>query len=115
MRIPKPCLSVPREKKSQWLRYVNVSPTLVIYTSMERFTGVLTTAWKPKIKKFEIVEIEFCPYPEKRNRLGFVDISHTVSPTLVINTSMERFSRVLQHEKQKIAIFFLSKKVEIVF
>ena len=54
-----------------------------------------TTAWKPQnliffSKKFEI---EFCPYPdfpyaEKRNRPGFVDIS----PTLVIDTSTERFS-----------------------
>ena len=43
-------------------------------------------------KKFEI---EFCPYPDfpyavKRNRPGFVDIS----PTLVIDTSTEMFSRV---------------------
>ena len=47
-------------------------------------------------KKFEIDEIEFCPYPEfpydeKRNRPGFVNIS----PTLVIDTSTERSSRVL--------------------
>ena len=52
-------------------------------------------------KKFEIDEIEFCPYPEfpyaeKRNRPGFVNIS----PTLVIDTSTERSSRVLQHENQ---------------
>ena len=54
-------------------------------------------------KKFEIDEIEFCPYPEfpyaeKRNRPGFVNIS----PTLVIDTSMERSSRVLHHGNQKI-------------
>ena len=36
------------------------------------------------ISKFEIDKIEFCPYPEKRNRPGFVYIS----PTLVIDTSM---------------------------
>ena len=40
---------------------------------------------------FKKYEIEFCPYSdfpyaEKRNRHGFVDIS----PTLVIDTSMER-------------------------
>ena len=40
-------------------------------------------------KKIENDEIEFCPfpecpYPEKGNRLGFVDIS----PILVIDTSM---------------------------
>ena len=60
-------------------------------------------------------EIEFCPYPdfpyaEKRNRPDFVDIS----PTLVIDTSTERFSRVLQHGKQKFDFFF-SKKFEIEF
>ena len=58
-------------------------------------------------KKFEI---EFClypdfPYAEKRNRPGFVDIS----PTLVIDASTERFSRVLQHGNQKIDFFFQIK------
>ena len=38
-----------------------------------------------------------CPYPEKRNHLSFV----TISPTLVIDTSMERSSRVLQHGNTK--------------
>ena len=41
-----------------------------------------------------------CPYPEKRNHPGFVNIS----PTLVIDTSMERFSRVLHHGNPKIWI-----------
>ena len=58
-------------------------------------------------KKFEIDEIEFCPYPEfpyaeKKNRPGFVNIS----PTLVIDTSTERSSRVLQHGNQKIWFYF---------
>ena len=53
-------------------------------------------------KKFEIDEIEFCPYPESpyleiRNRPVFVD----VSPTLVIDTSMERSSGVLQRGNKK--------------
>ena len=66
-------------------------------------------------KKFEIEEIEFCPYPEfpyaeKRNRPGFVNIS----PTLVTDTSTERSSRVLQHENQK-NFFFFFKKFEIEF
>ena len=70
--------------------------------------------WK-NFKKFEIDEIEFCPYPEfpyaeKKNRPGFVNIS----PTLVIDTSTERSSRVLQHKNQKIWFFF-SKKFEIEF
>ena len=74
-----------------------------------------TTPWKPGnviffFKKLEIDAIEFCPYPEfpyaeKRNRPGFVNIS----PTLVIDTSTERSSRVLQHGNQK--FFFFFKKV----
>ena len=56
-------------------------------------------------KKFEI---EFCPYPEfpnavKRNRPGFIKISLT----LVIDTSMERSSQVLQHGNHKKFDFFL--------
>ena len=96
------------------LSFVNMSPTLVIDTSMERSSRVLHHG-NPKIwfffsKKFEI---EFCPYPdfpyaEKRNCPGFVDNS----PTLVIDTSTERFSRVLQHGNQKIDF---SKKFEIEF
>ena len=39
-----------------------------------------------------------CLYPEKRNHLIFINIS----PTLVIDTSMERSSRVLQHGNPKI-------------
>ena len=39
------------------------------------------------------VHLSICPYPEKRNYPGFVNIS----PTLVIDTSMESSSRVLQH------------------
>ena len=41
-----------------------------------------------------------CPYPEKRNHLSFVNIS----PTLVIDKSMERSSLVVteqQHENPK--------------
>ena len=45
------------------------------------------------------------PYPEKKNHPSFVNIS----PTLVIDASMERSSRVLQHENT----FFLFKKFEI--
>ena len=54
--------------------------------------------------------LSICPYPEKRNHPGFVNISSTV----VIDTSMERSSRVLQHwNKKKIELF--SKKFEIKF
>ena len=54
------------------------------------------------------VRLSICPYPEKRNHHSFVNIS----PTLVIDTSMERSSRVLQHEDPKIWFFF-SKKFKI--
>ena len=43
-----------------------------------------------------------CPYPEKRNHLSFVN----VNPTLEIDTSMERSSRVLHHGNPKMWIFF---------
>ena len=52
---------------------------------MERFSRVLHHG-NPEMwnffKKFEIDEIEFCPYPEfpyakKKNRPGFVNISPT--------------------------------------
>ena len=56
------------------------------------------------------VRLSICPYPEKRYHPSFVNIS----PTLVIDTSMERSSRVLHHGNPKIWFFF-SKKFEIVF
>ena len=112
VRIPKPCLSVrlSAPEKRYHHSFVNISPTLVIDTSMERSSRVLHHG-NPEMwnffKKFEIGEIEFCPYPEflyaeKKNRPGFVNIS----PTLVIDTSTERSSRVLQYENQKIWFFF---------
>ena len=52
--------------------------------------------------------VSVCPYPEKRNHHSFVNIS----PTLVIDTSMESSSRVLQHGNPKIWFFF-SQKFEI--
>ena len=100
------------------LSFANISPTLVIDTSMEWSSRLLhhgnPEMWKI-FKKFEIDESKFCPYPEfpyaeKKNRPGFVNIS----PTQVIDTSTERSSRVLQHGNQKIW-FFSSKKFEIEF
>ena len=43
--------------------------------------------------------VSVCQYPEKRNHPGLVNIS----PTIVIDTSMGRSSRVFHHEKSKIA------------
>ena len=45
-----------------------------------------------------------CQYPKKRNHPSFVNIS----PTLVIDTSIERSSRVLQHGNTKISDDFAS-------
>ena len=59
-----------------------------------------------------------CPYPEKKSHSIFVNIS----PTIVIDTSMERSSRVLQHGNPKFFFFFqkssklnfdLSRRAEI--
>ena len=44
-----------------------------------------------------------CPHPEKGNPLSFVNIS----PTLVIDASMERSSRVLRNGNPKIWFFFI--------
>ena len=49
--------------------------------------------------------LSVCPHPEKRNHHSFVNMS----PTIVIDTSMERSSRVLHHGNPKIWFFF--KKV----
>ena len=50
-----------------------------------------------------------CPHPEKRYNHSFVNIS----PTLVIDTSMERSSWVLHQGNPKMWFFFFSKKFEI--
>ena len=46
--------------------------------------------------------VSICPHPEKRNHHSFVNIS----PTLVIDASMGRSLRVLQHGNPKIWIFY---------
>ena len=56
------------------------------------------------------LSVHFFPCPEKRNNPGFVNIS----PTLVINTSLESSSRVLQHGKPKIWII-LRKISKLIF
>ena len=112
MRIPKPCLSVclsvclsicPYPEKRNHHSFVNISPTLVIDTSMERSSQVLHDA-KPKIWIFfqKSSKFEFWLVLKSWNNLSVVNIS----PTLVIDTSMERSSRVLQHGNPKIWYFF---------
>ena len=87
------------------LSFVNISPTLVIDTSMERSSRELHDA-NPKIFFFffqNSSKFEFGLVLKSWNNLSFVNIS----PTLVIDTSMERSSRVLQHGNPKIWFFFL--------
>ena len=83
------------------LSFVNISPTLVNDTSIERSSQVLhrenSKIWffSQKSSKFE-----FWLVLKSWNNLSFVNIS----PTLVIDTSMEKSSRVLQHWNPKILI-----------
>ena len=121
MRIPKPCLSVcpsvrlsvclsicPYPEKRNHPGFVNISPTLEIVTSMERSSRVLQHG-NPKIWFFfqKSLKFEFWLVTKSWNHLSFVNIS----PTLVIDTSMERSSRELHHGNPK--IWFFSKKFEI--
>ena len=62
---------------------------------------IITRFWNPHIMRIPksclSVRPPFCPYPEKRNHHSFVDIS----PSLGIDTSMERSALVLKHGKPK--------------
>ena len=104
VRIPKPCLSVcPHPEKRYHHSFVNISPTLVIDTSMERSSRVLHHG-NPKIWFFFFFskKFEFWLLTKSWNHLSFVNISST----LVIDTSIERSSRVLHHGNPKIWFFF---------
>ena len=127
-RIPKPCQSVclsvcpsvcpsvclsvcpsvcPYPEKRNHHSFVNISPTLVIDTSMERSSRVLRHG-NPKIGFFffqKSSKFEFWLLTKSWNHLSFVNIS----PTLVIDTSMERSLRVLQHGNKKNDFFFFKK------
>ena len=124
VRIPKPCLSVrlsvrlsvclsvcpsvcPHPEKRYHHSFVNISLTLMIDTSMERSSRVLHHG-NPKIWFFfqKSSKFEFWLLMRSWNHLIFVNIS----PTLVIDTSMERSSRVLHHGNPEIW-FFSFKKV----
>ena len=63
MRIPKPCLSVcPYPEKRNHHSFVNISPTLVIDTSMERSSHEYYTMETQKFDFFLKFEIEFDLY-----------------------------------------------------
>ena len=121
VRIPKPCLSVrlsirlsicpsvcQHPEKRNHHSFVNISPTLVIDASMERFSRVLQHG-NPKNWFFFLksVKFEIWLLTKSWNHLSFVNIS----PTLVIDTSMEWSSRVLHHGNPKMWKIF--KEFEI--
>ena len=104
-----PQVFVPEEKKSPLLRRYQS------FSNSPSFNGKVftsTTAWKlinlifffQKSSKLNF-DLYFWPMPRSWNHLSFVNIS----PTLVIDTSMERSSRDLQHVNPK--IWFFSKNV----
>ena len=81
--------------------FVNISPTLIIDTSMERSSRVLHH--RNPIFFQKSLKFEFWLVLKSRNHHSFVNIS----PTLIIDTSMESSSRVLHHGNPKIWFFFL--------
>ena len=98
-----PRVSVRREKKSPWLcQYQSYISNW--YVNGKVFTS--TTALEPIFfsKKFEI-EFDLCWRAE-------ITLASSISPTLVIDTSMERSSRVLLHRNPKIW-FFLKFEIRI--
>ena len=96
--------------------FVNISSTLVIDSSMEKSSRVLQHG-NIRIFFFSVkFGVEFCPYPEcpypkKRNHPNFVNIS----PTLVIDTSMERSSWIATTTMKPKNLILHSKKFEIEF
>ena len=93
------------------LSFVNISPTLVIDTSMERSSRELHDANPKNLNIFQkSSKFEFWLAMKSWNNLSFVN----TSPTVVIDTSMERSSRVLQHENPRIW-FFSSKSSKFEF
>ena len=91
-------------KRWNYLSFVNISPTLVGNWYINGKVLTSTTPWKPKNSIFfqKSSKFEFWLVAKSWNHLSFVNISST----LVIDTSMERSSRVLQHGNPKIWIFF---------
>ena len=94
MRIPKPCLSVCLSVR---LSVRTPRKEIMEYYSMETQNFFF---FFQKSSKFE-----FWLLTKSWNHLSFVNLS----PTLVIDTSMERSSRVLHHGNPKIWFFFFKK------
>ena len=89
------------KKFKQYLWYI--IKKYIFFISSNKYKITKINSWPVFKQDPKIVSV--CPYPEKRNHHSFVNIS----PTLVIDTSMERSSRVLHHGNPKIKIKF--KKV----
>ena len=115
-KILKSCLSVypyAYLKKRNHPSFVNISPTVVNDTWMEKSLRVLQQG-NPRtlFSKKGLNWIFTCSYfylcrsaSEKRNHPGFINISLSV----INDTSMERSSRVLHHGNPKHLIFFIKK------
>ena len=102
-------LTCDEELNSPYLR--QYQSCIVIDTWMERSSSVLATPWKAKTLIFFSQSLKFESWfvTKSWNHLSFVNIS----PTLVINTSMERSSQVLATAcKPKNLIFFLKFRIK---
>ena len=102
------CLSVcPHPEKRYHHSFVNITPTLVIDTSMERTSRVLHHG-NPKIWFFFFKKVRNLFFDEELKTWNHLSVVN-ISPTLVIDTSMGRLSRVLHHGNPKIWFFFFKK------
>ena len=113
VRIPKLCLSVcPHLEKRYHHSFVNISPTLVIDTSMERSSRVLHHG-NQKICFFfhKSSKFEFWLLTKSWNHLSFVNIS----PTLVIDTSMKGLHEYSPWKSKNLIIFLKSLKLNLTF
>ena len=103
------------------LSFVNISPTLVIDTSMECSSRVLhhgnPEMWKFS-KKFEIDEIEFCPYPEfpyaEKKKSPWLRQYQSYISNWYVNGKVFTRRKVFNMGTKKFDFFF-SKKFEIEF
>ena len=105
------CPSVcPHPEKRYHHSFVNISPTFVIDTSMERSSWVLHHG-NPKIWIFfqKSSKFKICLMTKSWNHLSFVNISHT----LVIDTSMEKSSH--EYYTMETKFFFFQKSLKFEF
>ena len=115
-----PWVSVPREKKSPWLRQYQSYISNWYINAMERFSRVATTTWKLKnlifffFKHWRMWILSIPRVSAHREKKSPWLCQYQSYPTLAIDSSKKRSLRVLQHGSQKIWFFF-QKKFEIEF